>query len=161
MVIAMRNPPFVSELARNPDFEERCSLFLVRLRWPDAVLCIRCGGSRVFSFERRGRNGAIRHLFECPDCRYQFSPTTGTIFHNSHLPLRKWFLAIQRISSANRRVAAKQLERELAVSYETAWKVTRRIRVAMEEDEAFRLKFSGISEIWSARRSDASAPMTA
>jgi transposase-like protein len=102
----------------------------------------------VFAFERHSRNGMIRHLFECPDCRYQFSPTTGTIFHNSHLPLTKWFLAIQRICSADRRVAAKQLERELAVSYETAWKVARRIRVAIEEDGAFRLKFSGIGEIW-------------
>jgi len=144
----MRNPPFVSELARRLDFEEHCALYLVRLRWPDAVLCIRCGGKRVFSFERHSRNGMVRHLFECPACGYQFSPTTGTIFHHSHLSLTKWFLAIQRICSADKRVAAKQLERELAVSYETAWKVARRIRGAIEEDGAFRLKFSGINEIW-------------
>ena len=103
----------------------------------------------------------VRHLFECTQCRYQFSVTTGTIFHNSHLPLTKWFLAIQRICGAQRQVAAKQLERELAVSYETAWKVTRRIRLAMQEDETFRLKFSGIGEIWSAPGNDASTQLAA
>ena len=135
--------------------------YLERLRWPDVVLCIRCKGKRVFRFERRSPNGMVRHLFECLDCRYQFSATTGTMFHHSHLSLTKWFLAIQRISSADRRVAAKQLERELAVSYETAWKVARRIRAAMEADGAFRLKFSGLNEIWNSRGNNPSAQLPA
>ncbi len=144
----MRSPPFISELAKTNDFEEDCILFLVRLRWPKVLACIRCGGQRTFEFERQGKRGNIRHLYECLDCRYQFSPTTGTIFHNSHLPLTKWFLAIQRICSANKEVAAKQLQRELRVTYETAWNMVRRIRTTMLADDEFRQKFAGIGEIW-------------
>jgi transposase-like protein len=146
----MRSPPAVSEIAQKKYFEKGCALYLMRLRWPDVVVCIRCGTDRVCRFERHSTNGMVRLLFECTQCRYQFSVTTGTIFHKSHLPLTKWFLAIQRICGAEKGVAAKQLERELAVSYETAWKVTRRIRLAIQEDEAFLLKFSGIDKIWSA-----------
>jgi transposase-like protein len=144
----LRSPPFVSELAKRNDFEEDCIFYLVHLRWPESPVCIRCTGVRIFKFHRQSKGGKIRHLYECLDCRYQFSPTTGTIFHNSHLPLTKWFLAIQRISSANRRVAAKQLQRELRVTYETAWNMERRIRMTMLEDEGFRQKFAGIGEIW-------------
>src|SRR5260370_36188787 len=93
----------------------------------------------------------VRHLFECLDCHYQFSATTGTMFHHSHLSLTKWFLAIQRICSADRRVAAKQLERELAASYETPWKFIRRIRAALEEDGGFRSKFSSLKSDWNAQ----------
>src|SRR5258708_9171820 len=157
----MRSPPFVSELASSPNFEEHCAIYLVRLRWPDFVLCIRCKGKRVFRFERRTPNGMVRHLFECLDCHYQFSATTGTMFHHSHLSLTKWFLAIQRICSATRRVAAKQLERELAVSYETALKFVRPIRAPMEEHGAFRSKFSGINEVWNAPADDPSAQLPA
>lgn len=144
----MRNPPFISELAKTNEFEGDCILFLVHLRWPEVLACIRCGGHRTFEFERQGKRGNVRHLYECLDCRYQFSPTTGTIFHNSHLPLTKWFLAIQRICSADKNVAAKQLQRELRVTYETAWNMVRRIRTTMLADEEFRHKFAGIGEIW-------------
>jgi transposase-like protein len=157
----MRSPAAVSELAKEKQFEDKCALYLMHLRWPDIVVCIRCGGNRVLRFERHTRNGMIRHLFECTQCRYQFSATTGTMFHNSHLPLTKWFLAIQRVCAAETRVAAKQLERELAVSYETAWKVTRRIRSAMQDDQAFRLKFSGVDAIWRSSGQNESSQLSA
>jgi transposase-like protein len=144
----LRSPPAIAELSQTNDFEEECILYLVHLRWPQVLACLRCGGSRTFGFDRQARKGRVRHLYECLDCRYQFSPTTGTIFHNSHLSLTKWFLAIERICSADRRVAAKQLQRELRVTYETAWNVLRRIRQTMLKDEEFRQKFSGIGEIW-------------
>jgi transposase-like protein len=147
--VSMRSPAAISELARGKKFEGNCALYLAHLRWPDAVLCIRCGGNSIRRFGRPARDGMTRDLFECTRCRYQFSATTGTMFHNSRLPLTKWFLAIQRICAAETRVAAKQLERELAVSYETARKMNKRIRMAMDQDEQFRLKFSGIGEIWS------------
>jgi hypothetical protein len=51
------------------------------------------------------------------DYKYQFSVTTGTIFHDSHLSLTKWFLTIYLICSAKKGVSARQLQRELAVSY--------------------------------------------
>lgn len=157
----MRSPPLISELAKRDDFEEDCILYLVHLRWPESLVCCRCRGCRIFEFHRHGKSGKIRHVYECLDCGYQFSPTTGTIFHNSHLPLTKWFLAIQRISSASRRVAAKQLQRELRVTYETAWNMERRIRMTMLEDDGFRQKFAGIGEIWNSSHAAATTRLSA
>ena len=83
----------------------------------------------------------------CVDCRYQYSVTAGTVFHDSHLPLTKWFLGIYLICSAKKGVSAKQLQRQLAVSYKTAWYMAHRIRLAMSEDGEFCQKFAGICEV--------------
>jgi transposase-like protein len=89
----------------------------------------------------------MRYLYQCVDCKYNFSVTTGTVFHDSHLPLTKWFLAIYLICSSKKGVAAKQLQRQLSTSYKTAWYMAHRIRLAMQEDEDFCLKFAGICEV--------------
>ena len=74
--------------------------------------------------------------------------TVGTVFHDSHLPLTKWFLAIYLICSAKKGVSSLQLQRELAIgSYRTAWYMADRIRLAMAEDEDFCQKFAGICEV--------------
>jgi len=86
------------------------------------------------TFDTKGKTGRIRHLYECVDCRYQYSVTTGTMFHNSHLPLSKWFLAIQIICSAKKSVSTKELERRLKVNYRTAGYVMRRIRLALRQE---------------------------
>ena len=127
--------------------EEKCIEHFEKIRWPEGLCCIRCGSVRVFKFEGEGKTHKVRYLYECVDCKYQYSVTTGTVFHNSHLPLTKWFLAIYMICSAKKGVAAKQLQRELNVSYKTAWYMAHRVRLAMQEDDAFCQKFSGIVEV--------------
>lgn len=57
--------------------------------------------------------------------------TAGTLFHDSHLPLWKWFLAIYIICESKKGVSSKQLQRMLGVSYKTAWYLSHRIRDAM------------------------------
>lgn len=86
------------------------------------------------TFDTKGKTGKHRHLYECVDCRYQYSITAGTIFHNSHIPLTKWFLAIHLVCSANTRVSAKDLERKLKVNYRTAWYMAQRIRLAIQHE---------------------------
>ena len=98
-------------------------------------------------FKATGKTGKERSLYECVDCHYQYSVTTGTIFHDSHLPLTKWFLAIYLICSSKKGVSAKQLQRQLSTSYETAWYMAHRIRLAMQEDEDFCQKFAGVCEV--------------
>ncbi len=78
-------------------------------------------------------------------CRYQFSVTAGTVFHDSHLPLWKWFLAIYLIGESKKGISAKQLQRTLGVSYKTAWYLGHRVRSAMEDDSPVPLK--GIVEV--------------
>lgn len=118
--------------------EEQCLEFLESVRWPDGVCCPTCGSDRIGKVRRRnpGKNRRVI-LYTCLErgCRQQFSATSGTMFHDSHLPLQKWFRAINLIANAEEKVTAKSLERQLGVSYRTAWHLTQRIRKAMAEDE--------------------------
>lgn len=104
--------------------EQKCWEFLVGLRWPHAIACTRCGSLDVGII-------ASRNKFNCRDCRYQFSATSGTIFGDSHLPLRKWFLAVFLMCESKKGISALQLKTMLHVSYETAWFLTHRVRKAM------------------------------
>lgn len=108
--------------------EDKCRAYLEDLRWPDGVECPRCEAKTVSRL-------ADRNQYECSKCRYQFSVTAGTIMHDSHLPLWKWFLAIYLIVESKKGISAKQLQRMLKVSYKTAWYLAHRIRDAMGDAE--------------------------
>ena len=112
-----------------PD-EDSCRMYLRTLRWPDGVVCPRCGEDRRLSAVK------TRKKFQCHACRYQFSVTAGTVFHNSHLPLRKWFLAVYLMVSSERGVSANELHHVLGGSYKTAWFVEHRIRAAIASPTA-------------------------
>jgi transposase-like protein len=120
--------------------EDKCREYLEDLRWPHGVYCPRCNCNSLSKIEKRNQ-------WECNDtsCRYQFSVTAGTVFHDSHLPLWKWFLAIYLIGESKKGISAKQLQRTLGVSYKTAWYLGHRVRSAMEEDSPVPLE--GIVEI--------------
>ena len=75
------------ELMERFGTEEKCRAILEELRWNDGVRCPRCNGVKISRLHEREQ-------FECDTCRYQFSVTSGTIWHDTHLPLRKWFIAI-------------------------------------------------------------------
>ncbi|MGH7867091.1 MAG: IS1595 family transposase [Candidatus Dormibacteraceae bacterium] len=120
--------------------EDKCREYLEDLRWPDGVRCPRCGNGSTSWIGKRNQH-------ECNEasCRYQFSVTAGTVFHDSHLPLWKWFLAIYLIGESKKGISAKQLQRTLGVSYKTAWYLGHRVRSAMEDGSPVPL--SGIVEI--------------
>jgi transposase-like protein len=107
--------------------EQKCRVYLEELRWPQGPVCPRCGSESVSRIVER-------HQFDCNSCRYQFSVTAGTVFHDSHLPLWKWFLGTYLIAKSRRGISAKQLQRMLRVSYKTAWHMGHRIREAMGDD---------------------------
>lgn len=117
--------------------EDRCREFLESLRWPTGVACVRCGVVSVSKLEKR-------HQYECNSCRYQFSVTAGTGFHDSHLPLWKWFLAVYLICESKKGMSANQIKRTLGISYKTAWYLCHRIREAMKCEESEKL--TGIVE---------------
>lgn len=109
--------------------EEKCRAYLEGLRWPHGPVCPRCESDSISRI-------ADRHKFDCNSCRYQFSVTAGTLFHDSHLPLWKWFLAVYLICESKKGISANQLKRTLGVSYKTAWYLTHRIRAAMQDENA-------------------------
>jgi transposase-like protein len=104
--------------------EDRCRRYLEELRWPEGISCPRCDCRSVGAIPARRR-------FYCRGCRYHFSLTSGTVFHNSHLPIWKWFLAIELMLDAESGLPANQLVRLLGGSYKTAWFVEHRIRSAI------------------------------
>ncbi len=124
-----RTSPFTDLTALVSRFhsEDKCREYLEQLRWPEGVRCPRCDARKGISrIETRGQ-------FECNSCGYQFSVRVGTVLHDSHLPLWKWFLAVYVMGHSQEGVSANQLRRMLGLSYKTAWYLCHRIRSAMEE----------------------------
>ena len=107
--------------------DTKCRDTLEAIRWPTGVACLRCGDTDVTEI-------ASRNQFRCTSCKYRFSVTAGTIMHRSHLPLRKWFVAICLMCQSKKGVSANQLKRMLGVQYKTAWHLCHRIREAMGND---------------------------
>ena len=82
--------------------EDQALDYLISARWPKGVRCLACDHDKVYSITTRGKTGKPCRIFECGDCKLHFSATTGTLFHDSHLPLQKWFMAMALMSEAKR-----------------------------------------------------------
>jgi len=121
--------------------ENKCKAHLEELRWPEGLKCPRCESTRV-SPTAQGS-----HIFDCLGCGYQFTVTAGTIFHDSHLPMWKWFLAVYLMTESKKGISANQLKRTLKISYKTAWYLCHRIRKAMEEATENEPKLTGTVEV--------------
>jgi transposase-like protein len=110
--------------------DDRCRELLERLRWPEGLICPRCKDTHISRLKEYAR-------YECVGCRYQFTATSGTIFHDSHLPLPIWFIAVLLLCEAKKGMSAMQLKRTIwgkdKGSYKTAWYLCHRIRAAMKE----------------------------
>ncbi len=106
-----------------PD-DAACLDYLEWLRWPDGIRCPRCAGRDGW---RLGSG-----LWECAVCGRQASATAGTIFHRTRTPLRLWFAAAWQMTSQKHGVSALGVQRSLGLgSYQTAWAMLHRYRVAM------------------------------
>src|SRR2546426_8433507 len=114
------------ELVNQFHSEEKCRQYLEELRWPQGIKCPHCNSQKISRIQKRKQ-------FDCDSCRYQFSVTAGTIFHDSHLPLWKWFAAMYLMIESRKGMSANQMKRTLGVSYKTAWYLCHRIRKAMTE----------------------------
>jgi len=122
--------------------DEQCLSYLENKRWPNGVRCPICGHAEVSKITRKSKTKNKRaQIYQCLEktCKQQFSVTTGTIFHDSHLPLWKWFTAIALIVDARKGMSANQLKRHLGCNYRTAWYLSHRIREAMTEPDAEKL----------------------
>jgi ISXO2-like transposase domain/Transposase zinc-ribbon domain len=128
--------------------DEQCLTYLEKSRWPDGVRCTVCGAKEVSKITRKSKSKNKRaQVYQCLEktCKSQFSATNGTIFHDSHLPLSKWFMAIALLVDAKKSMSALQLSRHLACNYRTAWYLAHRIREAMTDVNA--PKLTGVVEV--------------
>ena len=106
--------------------EEKCTQALFRWRWPNGFVCPRCEHTGHWRHQSRA-------LYQCRRCRHQDSLTAGTILANTKLPLRTWFLAMYLMTQTKNGISALELSRQLAVSYNTAWKVKHKLMQVMKE----------------------------
>jgi transposase-like protein len=118
------------ELLSVDDPAERNDLaraFLTEVRWPNGVLCPRCGSNRIVPVRSRSQ-------LDCRACRYRFSVTSGTLFHDSNLPLWKWLVAVSLLVEADDGYPAQRLAKAIGVSYKTAWAIGHRVRTVFADE---------------------------
>jgi transposase-like protein len=124
--------------------EETCARYLVARRWPNGVICPRCGNPKVFPV------GSMPFKWQCyqcaPDSGYRFSHIAGTIFENTNKPLREWFRVVHLLMLTSKKgISSLQIQRMMGFgSYETALNMTHKIRAALMEPET---KLGGIVEV--------------
>jgi transposase len=114
----------------NKDFpdDDSCLEFVAKLVYPDGITCRTCKEVRPHA---RLSN---RKAYSCDYCGTHVYPLAGTIFEKSSTPLKSWFYAMFLISSTRCGISAKQLERELGVTYKTAWRMFHQIRKLTADD---------------------------
>jgi transposase-like protein len=121
------NTPNINLIQLTEQFgtDEKCRKALEQLRWKDGAKCPRCKASATPI--------ANRFQYDCDECHYQFSVTAGTIFHDSHLSLWKWFITTALLCESKKGMSACQIQRTVGMSYKTAWYLCHRIRAAIVE----------------------------
>ena len=107
---------------------------LADCRWPDGFRCPRCGHQRAYAL------AVARWQCAAPPCRHQTSLTSGTVLHRSKTPLTTWFWAAYLMTTDKRGVSALLLQRQLGVSYKTAWLLLHKLRRAMVAPEREKLR---------------------
>jgi transposase-like protein len=122
--------PGGSELPTAPFHDEDAAReHLEKLLWPQGPVCPRCGvmGDRITKLQGKSTRPGV---YKYKDCRKPFSVTVGTVMERSHIPLSKWVLAAQLMSSSKKSMSAHQLHRMLGTNYKTAWFLFHRLREA-------------------------------
>ena len=93
------------------------------IRWRDGAYCAHCQSNRVMHF-------SDKKTHKCAQCRETFSIKVGTIFEDTKLPLRKWFIAIWMLTSHKKGIASTQLAKDLKITQKSAWFMLHRLRHA-------------------------------
>src|SRR5262245_25819118 len=113
--------------ARFPD-EQACLEHIMSVRFGGTLMdCPACGAEGQFHKLRE------RRVYACPNCLHQIAPTANTILHDTRTPLVSWFYAMYLFCSTRHGVSAKELQRQLGVTYKTAWRMGHEIRKYMAD----------------------------
>ena len=100
--------------------------------WPNGPFCPHCGSLSATRLEGKAHRPG---LYQCNDCREQFTVTVGTLFERSHIPLHKWLFALYLLMSSKKGMSAHQAHRMLGISYKSTWFMMHRLREALREGQ--------------------------
>jgi transposase-like protein len=110
--------------------------YLEAQRWPDGPFCPHCGNSDQAKITGLKGKAHRPGVYQCNECREQFTVTVGTVFERSKIALNVWLYATYLLCSSKKGMSSHQLHRMLGVTYKTAWFMTHRIREAMKVEGA-------------------------
>jgi len=124
---------------RFPD-DEACLVHIFKVRFGERHVCRACGVESTF------HRMSDRRAWACAACGDHLYPTAGTVFQDTRTPLQVWFYAIYLFVTTRHGVSGKELQRQLGVTYKTAWRMGHKIREQMDKGEVKAL-LSGHVEI--------------
>ena len=124
---------------RFPD-DEACLVHLMEIRFGLRHTCRACGVEATF------HRMTERRAFACSQCGDHVYPTAGTVFQDTRTPLQSWFYAIYLFVTTRHGVSGKELQRQLGVTYKTAWRMGHKIRELMSNADGFEM-LSGHVEV--------------
>jgi transposase-like protein len=123
----------MTDFLKNPIFndEAKAREWLEARVWPNGPVCPHCGN--VDQTKLKALEGSKHRpgLYQCAECRDQFTVTVKTVFERSKIPLTKWLAALFLMTASKKGVSAHQVHRMLGISYKSTWFMMHRLREAM------------------------------
>ena len=110
--------------------DDACLEEIKKLRFPQGMYCIICE-DKTRHYKLQGRMA-----YSCEYCRHQIYPLQGTLFEKSTTPLRIWFFCMLLMTYARGKISVKTLQKELGVTYKTAWRMKQQIIRLMKQNHA-------------------------
>ncbi len=121
----MTTGPTIQDFFKQFPDDDSCLDYLMQLRHGESLDCPKCGKHGKFARIKKQK------AYSCPWCGHHIHPMVGTPFYKSHTPLQKWFYAMYLFTTTRHGVPAKELQRQLGVSYPTAFRMAHLIREYM------------------------------
>jgi transposase-like protein len=123
----------MTDLLKNPIFKDegKAREWLEARVWPEGPTCPHCGNADKAKIRALEGKAHRPGLYQCAECREQFTVTVKTVFERSKIPLTKWLAALFLMTASKKGVSAHQVHRMLGISYKSTWFMMHRLREAM------------------------------
>jgi transposase-like protein len=123
----------MTDLLKNPIFNDETAAreWLEARVWPEGPTCPHCGNADQKKITKLEGKAHRPGLYQCAECREQFTVTVKTVFERSKIPLTKWLAALFLMTASKKGVSAHQVHRMLGISYKSTWFMMHRLREAM------------------------------
>jgi len=128
----------LEEIYKRFPTRQECLRFIEGIRWSHDPVCPHCGSDRITPMSRESR-------YHCNGCNLSFSVTVKTLFHNTRIPLQKWFAAIALYVEEGQFCPVRQLAEMLEINKDSAWAMIGRIKEASREYSDL---LSGVVKSW-------------
>ena len=125
----------MTDLLKNPIFNDETAAreWLEARVWPEGPTCPHCGNADKAKVKALQGKAHRPGLYQCAECREQFTVTVKTVFERSKIPLTKWLAALFLMTASKKGVSAHQVHRMLGISYKSTWFMMHRLREAMRQ----------------------------